>query len=127
MLPRMIGAAIGRVNTMVGSEKDRISRSHDLLHLCEPRIYITQCLGIPLTISAVAPQHIKFYQVDKEQPFKVTFQPVKRSIHALAIGFSMVALRQATPRKKVLDLAKPDDFLAVIFQQVKQSRPQWGK
>src|SRR5712692_4602412 len=104
MLACVIGATIGRVYTMVGSKENGVSWPQKLLYLCKPCVHVLQRLCVTHTISTMAPQHIKFYQVDKEQSAKVLLEPTQGRGHTIAVGLGMVSLCEPASCKEVFDL-----------------------
>ena len=123
MFARMVGATIGRIDAMIGGKKDGVVWSHGLLHLSEPAIYIAQCLGVPFTIATMSPQHIKFYQIDKEQASKIMFKPTQCCCHTVTIGFGMVALGQPTSGEEVFNFPDADDIFATSFSRSSSVMP----
>ena len=122
MFTGMISAMIGRVYAMISSEEDGVLWLHGLLYPCEPCIDIAQCLSVTLTIATVAPQHVKLYQVHKEQPVKILFEPVQRRFHAIAIGLGMIPPGQSTSGEKILNFTEADDVLALSLEEVEECR-----
>src|SRR6266699_4663021 len=116
MFACVIGAPVGGINAVISSEEYSISLAHGFLYLCKPAVYLSQGLRVPLTISTMAPQHIEFYQIHKEQTCKVSFKPVQRDCHPVAVRFCMVALGQTASCKKVFNLADADAIFAVFLE-----------
>src|SRR4051794_27658324 len=108
----MISSVICWVYTMIGSEKERIVWPHQTLYLGNPAINFSQRLTIASTIAAMAPEHIKFYQIHEKKAFKVSLKPAQCSSHALAISFRVIPLCESTTGKKIFNFANADRFFA---------------
>ena len=63
----------------------------------------------------MTPEHIEFYQVDKEQAGKITLKPAQRRRHAIFIRFGMISLRQTSASKEIFDLADTNDVFAILL------------
>ena len=79
---RVVRTRVAGITPMIRCEDEQIVIPHPRLQFGNLRIKRLQRSGIAPHIAAVAIDHVKIHQVDKEQPVKILFHGCKRSLHA---------------------------------------------
>ena len=103
---------------MVGGDDQQIVLAHLRLNLRQLRVKRFQRGGVALHIAAMAVDHIKIHEINKQQAVEILVHRLKRRLHAGRVARRMVAPGDAAMVEDVLNLAHAVNRLAVFGQNV---------
>ena len=125
VLARVIRAGRRRIVAVIGSEKEQVTRSQFSQQLWYSGICCLQCIGIASRIVAMTVQHVKVYQVDKDQPPVARTHKLQRCVHTSHVVGTVDCVGDPAMCENVLDLADSHHALSGRNQPIEDGWMRW--